>query len=152
MAELRQRRPMIKGRRPVSEKERSADREAQEYFKREVLRLDFGKCIGTDRLGFEHECEGPLQAHHCVPQKILRTHISTLELDNAQIRRWLWTPDNGATVCEGLHVPHTKKVLHARPFWIPLEWLPARVMDFCEGVSIRHLLEREHPSLFGEGD
>lgn len=148
--ELRQRRGVVKRRRRQTRADRIVEREAQEYFKREVLRLDFGTCIGKDRLGFEHECTGPLQADHAVRQQTLRAHISTLELDEAQIRRWLWSPDVAYTVCEGLHVAHTRKVLHAKPFWIPLEWLPARVMDFCEAARIRHLLEREHPSLISE--
>lgn len=138
---IRQRRPIVKKRRRRTDE----DRHAEEYFKSETLRLDFGKCLGAERLGFEHECTGPIQAHHAVPQKVLRVHISTLELDAAQIRRWLWTPDIGATVCEGLHVAHSAKVLHAKPFWIPAEWLPARIMDFAEAASIKHLLLREHP-------
>lgn len=145
MAELRQRQPVVRRRRKMTRADRSAEREAQAYFKREVLRLDFGKCIGTERPGFEHECHGPKQAHHAVPQKVLRTHISTLELDEAQIRRWLWTPDIGFTICELLHGFQTRKVKEAKPFWIPLEWLPARNLDFADAVSIRHLLVREHP-------
>jgi hypothetical protein len=151
VAEVRQRRPIVKRRRRQTRSDQAAEREAQEYFKREVLRLDFGKCVGIDRLGFEHECTGPIQAHHAVPQKVLRAHISTLELDAAQIRRWLWSPDNGVTVCEGLHGAHSARVLHAEPFWIPLEWLPARCLDFAEAAHIRHLLERQHPPLFERG-
>jgi hypothetical protein len=149
--ELRQRRPPVKRRRRQSRTEREAERGAQELFKATVLRLDFGICIGADRLGFDHECSGDKQAHHAVPQKVLRDHISKLELSESEIIEWLWDPGNGATICDGLHDPQAAKVRHAKPFWIPLEWLPARNADWARDREIFHLLIREHPPLFAEG-
>jgi hypothetical protein len=94
----------------------------------------------------QHQCTGPLQAHHAPRQQWLRTHISSLELTEEEINDWLWNPDLAATTCEGLHTGHTTR-MHV----IPLEWLPNRVTDACTAREIMHLLRREHPP-FGEGD
>lgn len=141
MAELRQRQPIIKR----SGRRTRAEVEAQEHFKREVARLDMGKCIGEVVSSFLHECSGPKQAHHCIRQQTIRAHISTLRLSEEERLEWLWDPDLAILVCGGLHAMHTARLDGATPFRIPLEWLPARVVDRAEALHVRHLLEREHP-------
>lgn len=123
---------------------------AREKFKAEVLALDRYRCIGSTVFASQHRCTGSLQAHHCVTQAKLRTHISTLGLDEDGINDWIWNPGVGATVCDGLHGAHTAKVRGAKPFAIPFEWLPARVVDWCESREIVHLLLVEHPPVFSE--
>lgn len=63
--------------------------------------------------------------------------------DNNRISEYLWDPANGVTMCDGLHSQH-----HDRGEPVPLEWLPARVVDFADTWGLRGLLEREHPPLF----
>lgn len=149
MSELRQRRPVVRKRRRRTRLERETEREAQRLFKIAVLRFDFNTCIGAVRLGFEHTCTGPLQAHHAIPQKVLRDVASRRGLFENEIVDLLWHPDLGFTICEGLHSAQSARVLHAQPFSIPLEWLPARVLDRAEALDLRAELEREHPPLLG---
>jgi hypothetical protein len=128
-----------------SRRKTNAELVAMEHWYHEVLRLDHHTCIGAIRLGFEHECSGPLRAHHCIRQQILETHIWTLGLGEAGWIDWLWDPSIGATVCDGLHQRHHD----GSSFLIPLEWLPARVPDWARAREVMHLLEREHPRMTG---
>jgi hypothetical protein len=146
VSELRQRQPVVKRRRRQTRAERTAEQEAQERFEQEVLRMDFGRCIGLNVIGADHTCPGQLQAHHCIRQQTLRAHISTLELSEAEINDWLWNPCIGVTVCDFLHARHTSRFER-----IPFEHLPARVIDFATDRSVLHLLVREHPP-FAHGD
>ncbi len=139
---VRQRRPIIKRRRTLTRAERAYEREAQENFKQEVLRLDLGKCVGSTAFGSDHECDGPLQAHHAIKQAWLRTYVSTLDWPNDQISDFLWDPNVGATLCRRLHDRHTSRF---EP--VPPEWLPNRVTDFANAYRLMHILEREHPPM-----
>lgn len=147
---MRQRLPIVKKRRRQTKAQRELEAEAREQFKRMVLFLDLHQCIGR-RLGSDLKCSGPLQAHHAIPQKVLRTHISTLALTEEEVIEWLWDPAIGVAICDGHHDAHTARVHGAKPFAFPLEWLPARNLDWAESRSVRHLLEREHPPLFSDG-
>lgn len=147
MSEVRQRRPPVQRRRKQTRAQRELEAEAQERFKREVIQLDHGRCIGSTVFTSQHRCSGPLQAHHCVRQQDLRTHISTMTAwTEEDVIAFIWTPLIGATTCEGLHVPHTNRSKR-----IPFEWLPHRVVDYCAALDppLTHLLRREHPSDFG---
>lgn len=147
---LRQRQPVVKRRRKQTRSQRDAESVAQERFKREVLQLDRHRCIGSTVFASQHRCTGPLQAHHCITQAKLRTHISTLaSWTEEDVIAFIWTPLIGATVCEGLHVPHTSRAER-----IPFEWLPNRVVDYCAALDppLTHLLTREHPRFFKDGD
>lgn len=148
MSELRQRRPTIPKRRRLTRGEREYERRCRERFKVEVLRLDTGRCIGATAFTTGHVCTGPLQAHHCVKQQWLRTYVMPLAWDEDSISEFLWNPAIGATLCEGLHVQHTRRI----PEPVPLEWLPNRVIDFCDAFQLRHLLDREHPARYLEGE
>lgn len=100
-------------------------------FKFDVDRLAMGQCVG--KADPAHLCAGFKRAHHAIKQQTLRE----LYLD-------VWDPAIGVLICDGLHVRHHD----ASDFKIPLEWLPARNLDFAESHGIRHRLEKEHPSLF----
>lgn len=168
VSELRQRRPVVKKRRPQTRAQRELEAEARENFKREVLRLDMGRCIGATAFGSQHECPSyavhypsnkpfiVLQAHHCVPQPDLRDIAGDRELTEEETIALLWDPDLAATVCagpSGLHESHTCRLLDGKPFRIPFEWLPARVVDCASALELLPLLEREHPrSVFAPGD
>lgn len=151
MSELRQRRPIPKRRERLPADLKELEREAQERFKRDVLSLDHRRCIGSTAFTSQHRCTGPLQAHHCVKQQTLRLHVLTIDLTPEELIEWVWTASIGATICRGLHAAHTAKLKAAKPFAIPFEWLPARVIDYCAALDppITHLLTREHPP-FGE--
>lgn len=144
---VRQRQPIVKRRRKQTRAEREAESVAQENFKSQVLGLDRYRCIGSTVFASQHRCTGPLQAHHCIKQQWLRTHISSLELSEAEIIEFIWNPLIGATACEELHSGHTSR-LHP----IPFHWLPNRVVDYCAALDppLTHLLRREHPP-FDEG-
>lgn len=144
MPRVRQRQPIVRKRRRQTRAERELEREAQERFKREVLLLDRHRCIGSTVFASQHRCTGPLEAHHCVKAQWIRTHISSLGLSEEEIIGWLWTPDNGATMCHGLHEGHTN-----RSHVVPLEWLPNRVTDWARANDVFHLLTREHPPFDG---
>lgn len=142
MSELRQRRPIVKRRRDLTRAERAYERECQERFKREVLRLDGRECVGATAFGTGHRCTGPLEAHHCVKEQLLRTHVSKMDWGENRISDFLWDPAIGATFCRALHRRQTTRI----PDPVPLGWLPGRVIDFCEAWNLRRELEREHPS------
>ena len=108
-------------------------------FREEVLRLDLGECSGSRA---ETPCDGPVAAHHAIRQQTLRAHISSLELTDEQRWDWLWAPDVGTLLCDRHHSRH-----HTRTERVPLEWIPARVVDWCKDRDVLHLLEREHPPL-----
>jgi len=146
VSELRQRIPIVKRRRRQTRAQRELEAEARDRFKREVIQLDHGRCIGSTVFTSHHRCEGPLEAHHCVRQQDLRTHISTMPWTEEDVIAFVWTPLVGATVCQGLHRPHTARVER-----IPFEWLPNRVVDYCAALDppLTHLLEREHPRIHG---
>lgn len=144
--EVRQRQPVVPRRRQQTRAESEAEREAQEKFKQDVLFLDMGKCIGATAFGADHECHGPLQAHHCVRAQILRAHISTLDLREDEINAWIWNPCIGASLCKSLHDRHHD----GTGFKVPAEWLPPRVFDFCHNREIKHLLLKEHPPIFDQ--
>ena len=148
MGELRQKQPIVKRRRKLTRAQRTYERECQEAFYRDTLRLDGGKCIGATIPFTDHRCTGSLRAHHAVKQQWLRTYVRTLEPDvnggwtEDRISEFLWDPANGVTVCDGLHDAHHD----GTDFKVPAWWLPGRVIDFAEAYRIKHILHREHPS------
>lgn len=98
--------------------------EARLDFKVAVLALDAG-CVAESS---DSECEGDLQAHHCVTQQQLR---------KAGLDEYLWDPRVGAAVCERHHRRH-----HNRREPIRLGALPGRVRDFASKFGLMHVLER----------
>lgn len=75
----------------------------------------------------------PLEAHHCVPKCTLRRH---------GLYGWVWAPDNGIALLRSEHARHTAGCAR-----VPYLRLPARVVDFAEGLGpwAVSALEREHP-------
>jgi hypothetical protein len=144
VSELRQRHGVVQRRRNQTPAQRRLEAEARENFKLQVIQLDHGRCIGSTVFTSHHRCSGPLEAHHCIRQQQLRLHISTMPWTEEDVIAFIWTPLIGATVCHGLHEPHTN-----RSERIPFEWLPARVVDYCAALDppLTHLLEREHPRI-----
>lgn len=144
MRELRQRIPVVRRRRKQTRRQRELEAEARARFKKEVLQLDHHRCIGSTVFTSQHRCSGPLQAHHAVRQQALRDYLSKIPWTEEDVIAFVWTPLIGATVCEGLHVPHTRRLE-----LIPFEWLPNRVVDYCAALDppLTGRLEREHPRM-----
>lgn len=140
MTELRQRQPVVTKPKRLSR----AEKEAMEHFQLVVARLDRGVCAGT-RAGFEHHCAGPNQAHHAIRQQDIRVHISTLDLTEEERIDWLWNPNIAFLLCPELHSAQTGRLRRAKPFRVPFQWVPARVVAHCRRRQVLHLLENEHP-------
>ena len=94
-------------------------------FKVAVLALDAGSCVAASD---DSECEGEVQAHHCVTQQQLRKY---------GLAHYRWDPCVGASVCERHHRRH-----HNRSEPIGLAALPMRVLTFAATFDLMFVLER----------
>lgn len=93
-------------------------------FKRTVL--------GLDRCCLAHEsmlhCDGSLDAHHAIPQQVLRKHA---------LHEHLWDVRNGISVCRHAHEQH-----HSRYRPIPFSCLPERTLEFAREFGFTEYLQR----------
>jgi hypothetical protein len=77
------------------------------------------------------DCDGPLQAAHVVPKRVLKRR---------GLHRLLWDPANGIALCYRHHRRHdngTEK--------IPAALLPARCVAWAEAHGLLPVLERHWP-------
>lgn len=115
-----------------------ADRHAREAFKRAVTRLPCARC-GNKRGN---------QAHHVLAQQHIKSHVQGLRLaDNAAaaklLRRLLWDPDNGLSLCERCHHRHE----YTPGGRLPREMVPAAAWAFARRLGSWAVarLERDYP-------
>lgn len=116
----------------------AAELEAEANFRETVLRED---CLMKRRPG--HRCSGPLDAHHVLPKRFLKTNYSTFP--DAEKWERIHDPANGVALCRAAHDAVT-----TRMGYIFLEELPARVVDFARDQGLMWRLERECPPEFVE--
>lgn len=102
----------------------------REDFKVAVLAMDQG-CIASrpPTVGETFSpCDGEVQAHHVITQQQLR---------KAGLDQYLWTPQNGASLCYRHHRRH-----HNRVEPVTIAMLPQRCRDFAAKHFLTPLLER----------
>lgn len=125
-------------RRQVKLSDQAADRQARDAFRRAVTRAPCAVC------GRKSGC----QAHHVLAQQHIKDHVRSLRLaDNAAavklLRRLLWDPDNGLSLCERCHHRHE----YAPGGRLPRDLIPARAWAFARrlgGWAVARL-ERDYP-------
>lgn len=74
------------------------------------------------------ECQGPVQGHHVLPQRVLKR-------EGYEAR--LWDPRNGIGLCELHHTRHERRLAV-----VPLLLLPDAAIAFAEEVGLGWWLER----------
>ena len=95
-----------------------------------VLERDQGCCVHTNPA----DCREWFQAHHVVPQQVLRR--TTPEADLAAV---LWHPLAGMGVCGLVHRQH-----HSGHTLIALDAIPLPVVDFLCGLGFGWYIERHY--------
>ena len=75
-----------------------------------------------------------VEAHHAVPQQVLR---------RIGFEAYLWDSRNAVCLCvEPCHRRHTSRLAR-----VPFERLPGRVLEFAGELGLTDALLREHPAV-----
>lgn len=104
--------------------------EQRERFKLTVCH-PYAVCAVTD----DGPCDGPLHAHHVVPQSWLRKRWAR----SAMLAFVLWDPANGMALCERHHRRHTNAVRR-----VPLSALTPAHCEFIHMVDAELHVERTY--------
>lgn len=124
--------PLKRRRKPLKLSDQQADRQAREAFKRSVCRQPCAVC--GKKTG--------LEAHHVLPAQHIRSYGRSEGWDSRTLRRWLYDPENGLSLCSRCHARHT--VAHRR---LARSLVPGRCWVFARRLGgwavVR--LEREYP-------
>lgn len=104
-------------------------KEQRAHFHSTVLRRD-KRCPVTD----DGRHDGPLQAHHVIPQEALKR-----VLDDASLPSVLWDPEIGRAICERHHARHTGATRR-----LPTSVITGRVREIAEALGLGHILDKTY--------
>lgn len=107
-------------------------REQRERFRRATL-FRTECCPVVD----DGPCEGPLEAHHVIPQQAIRKWARAAHVGSDVLADALWDPGNGLAVCRRHHDRHTRAVCR-----LPVSAIPATSLVFARALGLEHLLAR----------
>lgn len=105
-----------------------------ERFWREVTGDGRAECWARSLPGADRwRCDGPLDAHHLIPQRLLRRELS----GDPRLDAYLHDPRNGVPVCRQHH-----HVLETRALVVPRRFVPRRAAAFAEELGLVWALDR----------